>query len=389
MKAMVLGAGKGTRVRPVTNQIPKPMIPLVNKPILEYIVQHLKAHGVDQIVVNTSYLSEKIESYFSEGRQFDVQMSYSFEGHKVDGELIGNALGSAGGMRRVQDATSFFDDTFLVLCGDALIDLDIGKVVEFHKRNRAIATIALKEVANDEVDKYGIVQLDDTGRIRGFQEKPASEEALSNLANTGIYVFEPEIFDFIPPERKYDIGGDLFPRIVEEGLPFFGIADPFQWIDIGSIPDFWEATRMMLRGEIRGVTMPGTQVAPGIWVGSNVRLNLQKVDIEGPVYIGNGSIVRDSARIVGPTVLGANSLIEAGAVVEGSILDSHTRVGSGAWLREQIVFNGYCADRSGANVDISESAIEWLVDDARAPITDQSDDQRLISDTAASAERIF
>lgn len=387
MKAMVLGAGKGTRVQPVTNLIPKPMIPLVNKPILEYIVRHLKIHGFDQIVVNTSYLSEKIETYFREGQQFGVQMSYSFEGELIDGALVGKAIGSAGGMRKIQDATSFFDDTFLVLCGDALIDLDLSKVVEFHKKNNALATIALKNVPSEDVSKYGIVEIDEDGRIKGFQEKPEQKDAVSTLANTGIYIFEPEIFDYIPSGQEYDIGGQLFPEIAAKGLPFYGIAEPFQWVDIGNVPDFWDATRLMLEGKVNDVSMPGTEIAPGIWAGSNIHVDLEKTEITGPVYIGNGTIIEDNTKIIGPTVVGANSRIESGAIIEASVLDTYTRVAGEATLREQVVFNGFCVHKSGSAVNIGESAVEWLIDDARAPAPEHSEEHRLIAETAAAAER--
>lgn len=157
MKAMILAAGEGTRVRPITFLLPKPMIPLVRTPVMELIIQHLKSFGINQIIVNTSHLAPLIENYFRDGERFNVQIAYSFEGKLVNGELKGEALGSAGGMKKVQNFSGFFDETFMVVCGDAFIDLDISKVLEFHATRKSIATIVLKDVPRSKVYKYGVV----------------------------------------------------------------------------------------------------------------------------------------------------------------------------------------------------------------------------------------
>ena len=203
-----------------------------------------------------------------------MYIGYAFERVIVDGELRGQALGSAGGMKRVQEHSGFFDDTFLVLCADALIDLDIGKSVGMHRASGATATIVLKEVLHEAVSSYGVFEVDDIGKIKQFQEKPAPEDVVSNLINTGIYIFEPEMLDLISAGVEFDIGGDLFPLLLERGVPFYGVELPFQWVDIGSIPDLWNATRMILRGEVNGYKMPGREVRPGIWTGINVRSTL-------------------------------------------------------------------------------------------------------------------
>ncbi|NMG60620.1 NDP-sugar synthase, partial [Geitlerinema sp. P-1104] len=268
MKAMILAAGKGTRVRPITYTIPKPMIPILQKPVMEFLVDLLRQNGFDQIMVNVSHLANEIENYFRDGQRFGVQIGYSFEGKiTADGELVGKALGSAGGMKRIQDFYPFFDDTFVVLCGDALIDLDISEAVAWHRKKGAVATVILKPVPKEEVSSYGVVVTDDDGRIKAFQEKPGVDEALSNNINTGIYIFEPEVFDYIPSATEFDIGGDLFPKLVEMGAPFYGLSMDFQWVDIGRVPDYWQAIRTVLRGEVRNVDIPGREVAPGIYTG--------------------------------------------------------------------------------------------------------------------------
>ena len=192
---MILGAGKGTRVQPITHEIPKPMIPLIRKPVMEYLIDLLKHHGVDEIMVNTSHLAPIIENYFRDGEQFGVSMAYSYEGYISQGVAVSAPLGSAGGMKKIQDFSGFFDETFIVLCGDAWIDLDITKAISIHRQKKAIASIIIREVPKSEVYKYGVVRLDENDRILEFQEKPSPEEAASNLANTGIYIFEPEFFD--------------------------------------------------------------------------------------------------------------------------------------------------------------------------------------------------
>jgi mannose-1-phosphate guanylyltransferase len=199
MKAMILAAGKGTRVRPITYTIPKPMIPILQKPVMEFLLELLRQHGFNEIMVNVSHLANEIESYFRDGQRFGVQIAYSFEGRiEPDGQLVGEAIGSAGGMRRIQDFSPFFDGTFVVLCGDALIDLDLTKAVQWHREKGSIATVVMKTVPREEVSSYGVVVTDEEGRIKTFQEKPKVDEALSNCINTGIYIFEPEVLDYIP-----------------------------------------------------------------------------------------------------------------------------------------------------------------------------------------------
>ena len=179
MKAMILAAGKGTRVRPITYRIPKPMIPILQKPVMEFLVELLRQHGFNQIMVNVSHLAKEIENYFRDGQRFGVNIAYSFEGRIEDGNLIGEALGSAGGMRRIQDFYPYFDDTFIVLCGDALIDLDLTAALKWHKEKGSMATVIMKSIPREQVSSYGVVVTDETGRIQSFQEKPKIEEALS------------------------------------------------------------------------------------------------------------------------------------------------------------------------------------------------------------------
>jgi mannose-1-phosphate guanylyltransferase len=376
MKAMILAAGKGTRVRPITYTIPKPMIPILQKPVMEFLLELLRQHGFDQIMVNVSHLANEIESYFRDGQRFGVQIAYSFEGRVVDGELIGEAVGSAGGMRRIQDFSPFFDDTFVVLCGDALIDLDLTAAVKLHREKGSIATVIMKEVPREEVSSYGVVVTDQEGRIKAFQEKPSVEEALSTCINTGIYIFEPEVLNYIPSGVEYDIGSQLFPKLVEMGAPFYGISMDFEWVDIGKVPDYWHAIRSVLRGDIKNVQIPGQQVAPGIYTGLNVAVNWDKVDVQGPVYIGGMTHIEDGAKIIGPTMIGPNCWVCSGATVDNSVIFEYSRLGPGVRLVDKLVFGRYCVDKTGATIDVQAASLDWLITDARQELPSQPPAER-------------
>lgn len=365
MKAMILAAGKGTRVRPITNEVPKPMIPILRKPVMESIVELLRTHDVSEIVVNTSHLAPVIENYFRDGSQHGVHIAYSYEGHMTEDGLQGKALGSAGGMKRVQEFSGFFDETFVVLCGDAWIDLDISAALRQHREKGGIATVILQEVPHEEVYKYGVVKLDEHQRIVQFQEKPKPEDAVSNLINTGIYIFEPDIFEYIPFDMEFDIGGQLFPSLVWAGEEFYGLPMDFQWVDIGSIPDVWAATRMALQGEIDGFQMPGKEVRPGIWTGINVSVPWDKVNIKPPVYIGSSSKIEAGASITGPCMIGANCLVEGGAEIRECLISDYTRIGGLASLTDKLVFGGECISPDGNVMNLGETQIRWLVDDMR------------------------
>ncbi|QUY42666.1 NDP-sugar synthase [Acaryochloris sp. 'Moss Beach'] len=365
MKAMILAAGKGTRVRPITFTIPKPMIPIMQKPVMEFLVELLRQHGFDEIMVNVSHLADEIENYFRDGQRFGVDIAYSFEGRIEDGNLIGDAVGSAGGMRRIQDFSPFFDDTFIVLCGDALIDLDLTAAVEWHRQKGSIATIVMKTVDPNDVSSYGVVVTDEEGRVKSFQEKPSVDEALSNTINTGIYIFEPEVLDLIPSGQEFDIGGDLFPKLVSMNMPFYGIAMDFQWVDIGKVPDYWHAIRSVLMGDVKNVAIPGHEVKPGVYTGLNVDIDWDKVDVQGPVYIGGMTRIDEGVKIIGPTMIGPNCHICTGATVDNSVIFEYSRLGSEVRLVDKLVFGRYCVDKTGASLDVRAASLDWLITDAR------------------------
>jgi len=362
MKAMILAAGKGTRVRPLTYDLPKPMIPVLGKPVMAYLIEHLRKHGVTEIMVNVSHLHEKIEEYFGEGEQFGVQIGYSFEGYtKEDGEVVAVPIGSAGGMKKIQEFGGFFDDTTIVLCGDALIDLDLKAALLEHRRKGAVASVITREVPWDKVSSYGVVVTDQTGRITQFQEKPKQEEALSNFISTGIYIFEPEVIDLIPSGVEFDIGSQLFPLLAEKGMPFYAQGRPFNWLDIGSVSDYWEVLQNVLTGEVNHMDVPGIQIEPGLWTGLNTSIDWRGTTIKGPVYIGSGVKIEAGTTIIGPTWIGHGSHICEGAEIVRSVLFEYTRVLNDVTLHEMIVFKDYSIDRAGEMKHSSEyGSSEWV-----------------------------
>jgi mannose-1-phosphate guanylyltransferase len=363
-KAVILAAGRGTRVQPLTYDMPKPMIPLLGKPVMEYLIEHLAEQGIDEIMINVSHMADRIESYFGDGRRFGVRIGYSFEGY-LDGErLVPEPLGSAGALRKIHDFGGFIDQTTVVLCGDAVVDLDIQAAGRRHRECEALATVITREVAEHEVSNYGIVVSRPGGRIASFQEKPAPAEALSRMASSGIYLVEPQVLHFIPADRPYDIGSELFPDLVRRQLPFYAQGCEFNWLDIGRVGDYWRIMQALMLGQVPRIAMPGTQVRPGVWTGLNVRVDWDRVHVEGPVYLGAGATLEPGCRLVGPVWVGAGCRVEAGATVERSVLFEYAQVGRGAQVREMIVSGRYCVTKDGQAAAVGAEPPCW--GDARA-----------------------
>lgn len=365
-KGMILAAGQGSRVRPLTRDLPKPMVPILGKPVMEYLIEHLALHGITEIMVNVAYHYQKIEEYFGDGSRWGVQIGYSYEGIYDHGDIIPRPMGSAGGIRRIQDFSGFFDTTTLVLCADALIDLDITAALAEHKAKGAIASVVALEVPRQDVQSYGMVVADADGRIASFQEKPRPEDAMSTLASTGIYIFEPEVLAIIPPGVVHDIGSELFPRLVAEKRPFYVQDRSFNWIDIGRVSDYWSVLQRVLRGDIPSMKMPGKEIRPGIWVGLNVAIPWDNVKIEGPVYIGSSVRIEPGATITGPAWIGHGCVVRSGAQVTRSILFEYTRIAAGMHFSDMIVSRQYCVGRHGDTLYRGDDSSQLRWGDSRA-----------------------
>jgi mannose-1-phosphate guanylyltransferase len=228
-----------------------------------------------------------------------------------------------------------------------------------------MASMITKRVPPDQVSSYGVVVSDPDGRVLSFQEKPAVEDAASDMINTGIYIFEPEVFDFIPSGEPFDIGSELFPKLVQAGAPFFALPMEFEWVDIGKVPDYWQAIRSVLQGDVRQVQVPGVEVRPGIFAGLNVAANWEKINVEGPIYVGGMTKIEDGATIIGPAMIGPSCHICEGATIDNSIIFDYSRIGPGVRLVEKLVYGRYCVDRNGDHFDLQEASLDWLITDVR------------------------
>ena len=362
MKAMILAAGAGTRVRPLTYELPKPMIPLLGKPVMEYLVEQLAAHGFCDIMVNVSHLPQSIENYFGDGRRWGVNIGYSFEGYIECGKVISEPLGSAGGIKRIHQFGGFFNDTFLVVCGDAIFDLNLTRALRRHWQSGAKASVVVQRVAKQRVENYGVVSCDENGRITSFQEKPAMDKAISTLANTGIYFLEPDVISQIPHDTIYDLGAELLPKLIAQNIPFHAIELPFHWVDIGRLSDYWHAGQMLMHGTVRGINMPGREVLPQVWVGLNVAVDWDNVLLEGPIYIGANSAIAAGCEIIGPTWISHGCRVHGGAKIQRSILFSHTALLSQAAVTDAVVFGKYCVDKDGKPLINQSAGLDWVGD---------------------------
>ncbi len=316
-----MAGGEGTRLRPLTSNQAKPMMPLVNRPMMEHILALLVQHGFDDVVVTVAYLANQIRTYFGDGSDFGVQIRYATEEQP---------LGTAGSVR---NASAELDDTFLVISGDVLTDIDLTSLMKAHRDTGALASIALKRVENPL--EFGIVITRPDGSIERFLEKPSWGQVFSDTINTGIYVLEPEIFDFIAEGEVVDFSGDVFPAALDRGLALHGhVADGY-WEDVGTADAYLRAHVDVLDGAVR-VDVGGFEVSEGVWLGEGAELDPEAV-VHGPVVIGDNCRVEAGAHLAEYTVLGTDVVVKAEASVVRSVLHDHVYVGRGAALRGAIV----------------------------------------------------
>jgi mannose-1-phosphate guanylyltransferase/mannose-1-phosphate guanylyltransferase/phosphomannomutase len=306
MRAMVLAAGLGTRLRPLTYEITKPMVPVLDRPVMEHILDLLARHGLEEIIANLHYYPDSIRDYFGERLQY-----------RYEPEL----LGTAGGVRACSEF--FGGEPFLIISGDALTDIDLTALAARHREAGGIATLAVKQVADTR--EYGVVLHDREGRVTGFQEKPAPEEALSDLGNCGIYVFSPEIFDYFPARPFVDWAQDVFPALLENDVPFHIHEVREYWNDVGSLAELRQGTFDALRGALR-LEIVGEEQRPGVTVAPGTALPAD-TEIEGPVWIGSGVSIGAGVRLTGPLVLGDGCAVGGGSQLRESILFPGTEVG--------------------------------------------------------------
>ncbi len=329
-----MAGGEGTRLRPLTSNQPKPMMPLANRPMMEHIVRLLKDHGFDDIVVTVAFLANSIRTFFGDGSEFGVRMAYAAEE---------SPLGTAGSVRNAMDE---LDDTFLVISGDVLTDIDLSAIVSYHKQRGALATIGLKSMENPL--EFGIVITREDGSIERFLEKPTWGEVFSDTINTGIYVLEPEIFDSIPAGVAVDFSGEVFPSLLEQGRPLFGYVADGYWEDVGTLEAYHKAHQDVLDGKVE-VDIPGFRLGDGVWLGEGTEID-PGARIEGPAILGDYCSVAAGAHLRAYTVLGSNVRVGADAYLERTVVYDNVYLGSATRLRGCII--GRSADlRRGARCE--------------------------------------
>jgi mannose-1-phosphate guanylyltransferase/phosphomannomutase len=323
MKAVIMAGGEGTRLRPLTCGRPKPMVPVANKPVMEHIIELLKKHGIKDIAVTLQYLPELIREYFDDGNAFGLKMRYYVEQ---------KPLGTAGSVKNAED---FLDDTFLVISGDALTDIDLESAVAFHKSKGAMATLVLKRV--DIPLEYGVVVTDDSGRIVRFLEKPSWGEVFSDTVNTGIYILSPEIFGWIKSNEVFDFSKDLFPALLKDNQPLYGYITEDYWCDIGDIGAYMQANMDVLSGKAK-VNIAGVEAGKGVWIGNNSVIE-DGVRFEAPCIIGSGCHIGQGTKIGRFTVIGDNNIVSVQCGIKRSIIWRNCTFNSDVQLRGSIICN--------------------------------------------------
>jgi mannose-1-phosphate guanylyltransferase / phosphomannomutase len=334
MKAVIMAGGEGSRLRPLTSGLPKPMVPLANRPMMEYVIDLLKDHGITDIVVTVAYMADTIRSYFGDGSEFGVNIAYATEE---------TPLGTAGSVR---NAMHLLDERFVVISGDVLTDIDLGKVIATHDAAGALATIGLVRVAHPL--EFGIVITREDGSIERFLEKPSWGQVFSDTINSGVFVLEPEVFDHIEADRQVDFSGEVFPALLEAGAPLYGSVVEGYWEDVGTLEAYLSAHRDILDGRVR-VQLPGFDLGGGVRVGENTDLH-PDATVVGPANIGDNCRVEAGAHLGPYSVLGASIRVRSGAEMERSVVGDNTYLAEGVSLRGAIVGRS-CDVRGGARLD--------------------------------------
>jgi mannose-1-phosphate guanylyltransferase len=317
MKAVILVGGEGTRLRPLTCNTPKAMLPVLNQPFLEHMIRYLRGHGVDEITFALCYLPDCIEGYFGKGSEFGVRLNYVTEE---------SPLGTAGA---VKNAERYLDDLFLVFNGDIFTDIDLGVMLSFHQERKAKATIALTPVENPSA--YGVVETNAQGRVKRFIEKPPREEATTNLINAGIYILNSEVLQDIPPNTFFMFEHHLFPHLLKKGVPIYGYPSDAYWIDMGTPEKYLQLHHDLLQKKSTAYSYSKLRHKEAkTFIHPTAR-------IEGAVVIGKGCNIGSGACIKGPAVIGEGSEILDGATIEGAVLWRNVRVGKRAILKDCII----------------------------------------------------
>lgn len=336
---MVMAAGAGTRLRPLTNAIPKPMVPIANRPVLEYTLENLKRHGIQEVVLNLHNHPHLIQDYFKDGSAWGLKIHYSMEP-----EL----LGTAGGVKKVESILR--KGTFLVMSGDGLTNVNLTDLLEFHRSHHSVGTMGLKPL--DTRFEYGITMTDPKNRITRFIEKPKWSDVFSNQVNTGIYVFEPQILSRIPKRRVYDFGHEVWPELLKQHLPIYGYVLKEYWCDVGNLAEYRRAQRDALEGKA-GIQLPGRPIQPGVWIGEGTVIE-PGAKLEAPCLIGKNCTIARDAVIGAYTVIGDRARISRKCVLQNCILWNDVHVERHVRLENCVI--GHHA-RVTENISVYEGSV--------------------------------
>jgi mannose-1-phosphate guanylyltransferase / phosphomannomutase len=332
MKAVVMAGGEGSRLRPLTVTRPKPMVPIVGRPVMEHILNLLKSHGITDVVVTVQYMASAIEDYFGDGAQFGMRITYSRE------EV---PLGTAGS---VKNAEELLTEPFIVISGDALTDFDLSAITKYHREKRSLATLTLAHVANPL--EFGVIITDDLGRITQFLEKPSWGEVFSDTINTGIYLLDPVIFSYIEKDKPTDFSQDVFPYMLKKGDPIFGYVADGYWCDVGNLAEYMKANGDVLQNRVN-VELTGTDLGGGVWAEDGVEI-APDAQIFGPVWLGHDCKIKDGVMVHGPSTIGPYTIVDDRAQIDRSVVWHNSYVGERAELRGALV---------GASTSIKSKAV--------------------------------
>ncbi|MBP1706894.1 MAG: nucleotidyl transferase family protein [Chloroflexi bacterium] len=326
MQALILVGGEGTRLRPLTCNMAKSMVPVLNTPFLEHVIRYLAGHGINDIILAQGHLSKPMTDYFQDGGRF---------GTKIKLVVETSPMGTAGA---VKNAEQFLGETFLVLNGDIFTDLDITAMLQFHRERRSKVTIALTPV--DDPTAYGLIETTSDGRVTRFMEKPSWEQITTHDVNAGTYILDKEVLKKMPPQTNYSFERQLFPQLLEEGEPIYGYRSVAYWIDIGTPEKYLQLHRDLMRGEVKGYTLVQGKV---VKIGQGCSIHQQTL-IVGPAVIGDGCSISRGVKLFGPVVIGPGNIIAEDALIDSSITWQNTRVGQRVNLNGCIVANDCCLD---------------------------------------------
>ncbi|MEU4299584.1 mannose-1-phosphate guanyltransferase [Kitasatospora aureofaciens] len=332
MKAVVMAGGEGTRLRPMTSSMPKPLLPVANMPIMEHVLRLLKRHGLSDTVVTVQFLASLVKNYFGDGEELGMHLTYAHEE---------TPLGTAGSVKNAEDALK--DDSFLVISGDALTDFDLTKLIDYHRSKNALVTVCLTRVPNPL--EFGITITDEEGRVERFLEKPTWGQVFSDTVNTGIYVMEPEVFDYVAAGESVDWSSDVFPQLLKEGKRVYGYVAEGYWEDVGTHESYGKAQADVLEGKV-DVELEGFEISPGVWVAEGAEVDPEAV-LRGPLYIGDYAKVEAGVEIREHTVLGSNVVVKRGAFLHKAVVHDNVYVGPQSNLRGCVV---------GKNTDVMRAA---------------------------------